>query len=244
MIFQKYGKSFLLSTTLVLGGLHLGTWVQNDVNFRLRHVIVKGNVYLEQSTILAAAQIPVGEKTFDVDIVAVRQRVEALPFVREAKVTRILPSTIEISVSEKQPVALLNHDGLWPVDRHGFVLPAIEAEVRLDVPVVSGELLVPDPRTQRLPIPGINLSTFIGHLHKEKPVLYHQISEFHLDANGELTLFLLGDGAPALLGKQRWLERCERLHTLLQYLAASGKRTQILDLRYDNQVVVREVASG
>ena len=46
MKFRRIGKPFFLTTTVVLGSLHIGNMVGTDDNFRVKHVVVSGNHFL------------------------------------------------------------------------------------------------------------------------------------------------------------------------------------------------------
>jgi len=59
------------------------------------------------------------------------------PWVKSAKAWRQLPDTVVVKVEEYQPVALLQRDGLYYVDRSGAVF--LEARTDdLDYPVITG----------------------------------------------------------------------------------------------------------
>lgn len=239
MAAKRYGKSFFFATTFMLSSLHLQNWVGHDASFQVQQVVVQGNVLLSAETILKTAQVPQGERTFQINVSEIEARLEALPFVREVQVSRAYPSTVEIWVKEQQPVALLNQKGLWPLAADGEVLPQVEAGVRLDLPVVTGAALDPATQGKRLSAAGVQLCEFIRTLRQQNAVMYHDISEFQLQANGGLILYLYSHGVPVYVGRQAWLERCERLDTVLRQLPEHGGRLAAIDLRFENQVVTR-----
>src|SRR5512145_1006775 len=135
---QKLGKPFLLSTTIVLFGLHLSSWVGEDASFRVQHIVVEGVEYFNQESVRSLAKEALGKRIFDVDLDPIQAKAAALPFVGQARVARLFPSTLEIAIVERQPIALLNKKELRPVDGTGFVLPRLEAKTALDLPVLSG----------------------------------------------------------------------------------------------------------
>src|SRR5262245_16389513 len=138
MPIQNLGKPFLLSTTVVLFGLHMSSWVGEDSSFRVQHVVVEGVEYLNAESVRSLAEEALGQRIFDVDLDPIQAKAEALPFVGQARVARLFPSTLEIAIVERQPIALLNKRELRPVDNTGFVLPRVEAGTGFDLPVLSG----------------------------------------------------------------------------------------------------------
>ncbi|MDP8969018.1 MAG: FtsQ-type POTRA domain-containing protein [Actinomycetota bacterium] len=71
----------------------------------------------------AAAGILPGQNLLWADLHGARERVRALAWVREAQIRRVPPSTVEIAVLPRIPVAVvLAADGAWLVDADGVVV--------------------------------------------------------------------------------------------------------------------------
>lgn len=240
MMTKRYSKLFFFTTTFLLSGLHLQNWVSADASFTVQRVAVKGNVFLSAETILKTAQVPQGERTYRVDVAQIEEQLDTLPFVEEVQVSRVYPSTVQIYIKEREAIALLNAKGLCPIAANGEVFPQVEAGVRLDLPVVSGVAFKQEDSRRVLTDLGKSLCDFISVLRTHNPVMYHDVSEFHLDGKGNLVLFLYSYGVPVYLGKQQWQERCDRLQTVLQQLALHEGDLAAIDLRFENQVVTRK----
>ena len=241
MTTYKYGKSFFFATVFVLSSLHIGTWFGNNSNFRITNVVVQGNHFTDKKAILTAAQVPKGENIFDFDILPIQQRLQLLPFVLEARVTRSFPETITILIQERQPIALLNDNGLWPFDKTGYLMPEIETKRHVDLPIVSGLAYSQKATDNKLSDRGMHLDKVITKLYENKISLYHQISEFYLNPEGELTIFLFNAGIPTYLGKHGWEEKCDRLQIFLQQIQPEPNKISTIDLRYRNQIVTQAI---
>ena len=239
MPIQKLGKPFLLSTTVVLFGLHMSDWVSADGGFRVQHVVVEGVEYFNEESVRSLANEALGQRIFDVDLDPIQAKVEALPFVGQARVARIFPSTLEIAIVERQPIALLNKKDLRPVDNSGFVLPREGARTTFDLPVLSGVSTHVEGANTIVAEIGMPALEFVDAVYGQYPLLYHQISEFYLNGRGELTVFLLERGTPVYLGNDGWLEKCERLQTVLRQISGRPEKPAALDLRFDHQVVTK-----
>lgn len=100
-------------------------------------VAVRGASRTPESEVEANAGIALGSPMLDVDAAAAERRLEALPWVERATVTRSWPGTVEIALVERTPVAVVGSgSGAVAVDRDGRVLgPAGDA----DLPVVAGD---------------------------------------------------------------------------------------------------------
>lgn len=91
---------------------------------------------LTPAQIAAAAAVVPGIHLFDADLVAVRERIEALPWVAHARVSRLWPDRVTIRVRERQPVARWGDAALVDVENHSFTPAPGEAPEGL--PRLSG----------------------------------------------------------------------------------------------------------
>jgi cell division protein FtsQ len=93
------------------------------VGLTVREVLLEGRRYAPRSRIAAAVGVRRGEPLLGVDLRAIRQRLEAVSWVRAASVRRDWPSRIRVVIDERRPVALWQRDGaLHLVDAEGVTL--------------------------------------------------------------------------------------------------------------------------
>lgn len=123
--------------TLVVGGLALfgqlddvvaeigeGTGQQlARAGFAVQAVDVTGAQGPAAHAIVAATELHVGDPIFAVSPSQIRDRVEALPGVRTARVARLLPNRVAVVVETREAYALWQVEGaLHVIDREGVVL--------------------------------------------------------------------------------------------------------------------------
>lgn len=116
--------------------------LQPALNRPVSAIDVRGQLtHLTPREIAAAAAVAPGTRLFDVGLTRVRERVEALPWVASAAVTRRWPGALEVSVVERQPIARWGTAAL--LDRQGRAFtPAshdLSAAQRAALPALSGE---------------------------------------------------------------------------------------------------------
>lgn len=202
--------------------------------FRAREYRVVGTRLLEEKQVLAAASISPFISVFD-DLTPIEQRLEQHPLIRHAKVTAELPATLVVTIEERAPVAFLASPVLVPVDRDGEVLPLDPVEHRLDLPVLMrvGGGAALSPSQLRI------LAREVDRLAADDPTFLALVSELAIDDRGDATAVVGGD----LLLRFRPPLAHRRLReglTVLEHamLRRPNEKVAVLDLRFDDQVVV------
>lgn len=137
--------------TLAVGGLALFGQLDDVVSeigegagnqlaragFAVQAVDVTGAYGADAHAIVAATELHVGDPIFAVDPARIRDRVEALPGVRAARVARLLPNRVAIVVETREAYALWQVDGaLNVIDREGVVLAQADPMDPPELPLV------------------------------------------------------------------------------------------------------------
>jgi cell division protein FtsQ len=99
---------FLLSVLTVLG---LGYAVLFTPLVGVRSVEVTGIHDLTRDQVRAAAAVAAGTPVLTLDTQAIHDRVAALPRVAEVQVSRALPGTVRVNITERTPVGVLKTPG-------------------------------------------------------------------------------------------------------------------------------------
>lgn len=94
-----------------------------DLGLQVDEVLVVGRHETPGAELLTALGVGRGSPIIGFDVKAARERIEALPWVRDASVERLLPDTVLLSVEERQPLALWQHKGAFAlIDYEGTVI--------------------------------------------------------------------------------------------------------------------------
>ncbi len=92
-----------------------------------------------EAEMVAALGVATGDPMLAIDIRVIRQRAEALPWVRQAAIARRLPDTLSIIVSERVPYALWQLNGtLWLMDESGTRITRRSLQDFSHLPLVVG----------------------------------------------------------------------------------------------------------
>lgn len=87
----------------------------------LRHIWVRGATNTGTAAVVDAAGLSGSTPLVDIDTAATASRVERLPWVARAVVTRNWPDGVTVTVTERVPVAGIAHPGSGPVREYALV---------------------------------------------------------------------------------------------------------------------------
>lgn len=239
----------LAATASVLAGGRISQLFAQSPGFTLTALEVKGLRRLSGADIGAASGLKVGDNIFEVDLGQVEDRIESLPWVREAFVVRKPPDRLVVSIVERRRLAWVELGKIYGVDLEGVLLPAAgesaESFGELDLPVVSG-LSVP---TDSLRIGSIVADSALVQILRwwkeasaydaELCMNISEIQPFKMSlGNSDIRLFLVGDGLEVRLPADRVHERLEVLKVLMKRVYRECPDPAYIDLRFAGQVVV------
>ncbi|RZJ46574.1 MAG: FtsQ-type POTRA domain-containing protein [Brevundimonas sp.] len=110
------------------------------MGLKLERVFIEGESPEATTAIQRAVQLEGGQAMTSIDLDAVRQRVEAVGWVKSARVVRLLPNTLIVDVTEHDRLAVWQMAGRNQViDGHGKVIPGADAGRYPGLPLVVGK---------------------------------------------------------------------------------------------------------
>lgn len=121
---RRVSGSSLLPTVLLVGLAMAAYAVVTSSAFSLKKVIVVGTLQLSSEDIESPVRERLRQSIFAADLDALREELKKIPLVKEAEISRLLPDTIIVRITERTPAALvarLNHTPVV-VDDEGVIL--------------------------------------------------------------------------------------------------------------------------
>jgi cell division protein FtsQ len=219
---------------------------------RISHVAVHGHHHLRPADVLSRVRMLDGQNIVRVDLEAARRRLLGSPWIAEATLRRQLPATIEIEITERQPVALarMGRGALQLIAGDGMVLgPVGSAQAGVDLPIADGLTPVPG-RSLSGPGAGVGVPArvdperagLLGRLVeslREEQGLLELVSEVDV-SNVEDAVVLLGDDPARIhLGDEDFARRVRAYRDLAPTLLQHVPAIDSADVRYDGRVFVR-----
>jgi cell division protein FtsQ len=203
-------------------------------------IVVQGNHRLSTGAALAVLGGLRGQHIVWVDLEEWRQRMLAAPWVRDASLRRSLPSTIEVAITEREPVAVGRvNDEVYLIDEAGALIDRFGPEYGdLDLPIVDG-LLAPGPDgTMAADQSRAELAASVIAAVSAAPAIAAQLSQLDVGNVNNVAVTLNGDAAVIYVGREQFLPR---LQSYLQLASALRERVpdiRYVDLRFDNRIYV------
>ncbi|HEX5378068.1 MAG TPA: cell division protein FtsQ/DivIB [Phenylobacterium sp.] len=108
--------------------------------FKLKAVRVQGASPLATADILKAAGVYKDQPLLGLDLESLRQRIQAVGWVKDVRVVRLLPDTLVLQVEERRQMAVWQHAGRSHViDDRGQIIPEADARRFAALPLIVGD---------------------------------------------------------------------------------------------------------
>lgn len=236
------GALALLVAFLVYATLHFLLFSPRMQLASYGQIAISGNHYVAAPAITEKFAGDLGKSVIRVPLDARRAALEAIPWVEQVSVQRVLPAGIRVDLVERTPVAFLRSGtDLALVDINGVILER-PTEGDFAFPVVSGlgESMPLADRAARMN----QYDEFLKDLNLAQPGASDQVSEVDLSDAQDVraTLAGLGDDGQAPLqvrfGDSDFVNKYRLLIENLPHWRASVGRVESVDLRFSRQVVV------
>ncbi len=203
-------------------------------------IIISGNKVLSVDDIKSIAGIREGKSLLDISSSQVYHRLLGSPWIKDAVVRKGLPDRLIIWLEEASPQAFIKKDKrFYLIDESGVILEEVNNSSTLILPVLEIDYRDTEMLREALSliktlkdmniVPG-NSNVFITGMRKE-----------------ELTLVLKNPASKDLfirIGYGRYDEKLKRLLDFAPSIRQKGLRPSVIDLRFDDRVIVKETVNG
>ena len=107
--------------------------------FTLSEIKLNGAKYLTQEDILKVGDIYMGEQMFKLETNVVQSRLSKDLRIEEVSVRRKLPHTLEVTIKERRPLAMVSCDyGYLDLDRNGVIIDSYKSLKTMQIPMITG----------------------------------------------------------------------------------------------------------
>jgi cell division protein FtsQ len=228
-------------------GVYLGGGVLMHARLlQVDRILVRGTERLSSGEVLTVLAGLRGESILWADLSAWRLRLLSSPWVRDAALRRLLPSTVEVVVSERQPIGIARIGGrLYLVDERAIVMDEYGSQYAdVDLPIIDG-LTPPAAGKQGGPSDAARaelaarLIASVG----SRPEIARRLSQVDVSDLHNAAVILSGDPAVLYVGEDRFLSRLQSYVDLAEALRERVEQIDYVDLRFGDRIYVRPVGA-
>ena len=237
------------SLVVVLGSAIGLTWAvyhyaTTSARFAIKDVQTNALTRVTKEQVLANSGITLGDNLFKLNVGNVEGRLLKNPWVSQVRVTRHLPSSIQIELQEREAAALALVAGqLFLVNRQGETFKPASTEDPSDLPLITGVTVDDGPRDTSLCRQRISLALDVLNYYSQSHLAKsYSPQEVHLTPGGEVTMTLGHKGTTLYLGVGPWSKKFTMAERVLSRLQAHRSTPALIfmDNRANpNRVVVR-----
>jgi len=231
----------VIVAVVTLGAFKGVTAALDMPQLRVQHLTMRGAEKLSAGELEALVEGLRGEHILTADLDAYRARLLQSPWVQDASLRRVLPSTIEIAITERRPMGLGRVDGrLFLIDPGGVVIEEYGAQhAEYDLPIVDG--LRGDPRATGFLIDPARamLAARLIEATAGDPAIAPRLSQIDVTDAHDAVVLLDGDRALLHVGDAQFAERLRSYLSLAPTLRERLDEIDYVDLRFDERVYVR-----
>jgi len=225
-----------LSHPVVIALRSTRDFIADNPYFAVRQIEVHGGEKVGGDEIATIAGLRQGMNIWNVDAVAIENKIAKHPWVRRVLVRRDFPRRVVIDVEERTPKAIIGVGKLYYIDADGAVFKEVASGENINFPMLTGiraeALMRGDLAVRKRIREAVRLIDLMAQRS-------HTLSEIHFEAADRLVVYPTQFPVAWRLGWGDWDEKIARLERLLELWKGNEARLASLDMSFRDQVVAR-----
>jgi cell division protein FtsQ len=212
---------------------------------QVRKISVHGNVRLSAGEVQALVEGLRGTSILTADLALYRRRLLKSPWVADVALRRVLPSTIEVFIRERQPMGLSRMSCVtYLVDRQGTVIDEYGPQYyEFDLPIIDGLARAPGSNDASMDERRADLAARVMEAVAQRKDLGRRVSQIDVSDLHDAVVILGDDEAQLHLGEEHFVERLQSYVDLAPTLRQRVPEIDYVDLRFDERLYVRPRAA-
>ena len=218
-------------------------WADFKKIYEVKEVNIYGTTFFDQSIIEEKSNDMMSYNIFNGDLKNYKDEILSFDHIIDCKISRKFPTTIDITIYEREPIALINSDDLIILDSEGVCLPVEYCD--LSLPILTNFKSNPElyPRGSTTTSTNVlNSVELIRYTKDNYSMIYDEISEFVFNENSEYEIILKNGKTRIVLGSKNLQDKIKYLSSFQETLKEEKniKDFKYIDLRYSKQIIVKE----
>jgi cell division protein FtsQ len=232
----------LISVSLSCGILYgIYRALDSATFFRLKNIDVSSVKRLTREEILGLAEVEPGKDLLRMNLKRMGEHILQNPWIETVRINRYYPDAISITVTEREPLAIVNMGFIYYLDKNANVFKVLNQGDKLDYPVVTGfseEELGIDPKGTKEALKAT--CELLKILREKGAFILADVSEIHYDKGYGFTMFTASGALPVKIGAGEFAAKVERFARIYRDLMAQPPAPQYIDLDYNDKIIVKK----
>ncbi len=222
-------------------GYRATTLVLHASALQVRRIAVHGNVRISSGEVQAIVDGLRGSSILTADLGSYRRRLMGSPWIADVALRRVLPSTVEVFISERRPMGLCRlGTPLSVIDAGGTLIDEFGPQyAEFDLPIVDGLVSAPSSGQPTIDEGRAELAARVIDALAPRKDIADRISQIDVRDVHDAVVMLQDDSALLHLGEDKFLERLQSYVDLAPALREQVREIDYVDLRFGDRVYVR-----
>jgi cell division protein FtsQ len=244
----RFGVSWLrlaryavVGTFLLYAAYHASGLLLSADALTVTRIAVSGHDRMSRGEVLSLLDGLQGRNMVLLGLEDWRQKLLVSPWVEDAALRRVLPGTVDVVITERQPMAIARLGSeLYLIDAGGGIIDEFGPNYAdLDLPIIDG--LSAEPSSEGLLIDPARAGLVARLLTalQRRPELAGRISQIDVSDARDAVVLLDGDTALVRVGDSDFVERLQSYLDLAPALRERVPDIDYVDLRFGERVYVR-----
>jgi cell division protein FtsQ len=241
----RAGRWTLAVVVVLYAGYRGTSLVLHATALQVRRITVHGNVRISSGEVQAIVDGLRGSSILTADLTGYRRRLMASPWVADVAMRRVLPSTVEVFVSERRPMGLCRlGTALYLIDPNGTLIDEFGPQyAEFDLPIIDGLVRAPNTGQPTIDEARAELAARVIEALSARKDIAQRISQIDVRDPHDAVVLLQDDAALLHLGEEKFLERVQSYVDLAPALRQRVPDIDYVDLRFDERVYVRPASA-
>ncbi len=236
----------LTALVVVYAGVRAFDLVLNASILQVRHIRVHGNVKLTEGAVQASIRELKGANILTANMTHYRGMLMKSPWVSDVAIRRVLPSTVDVFVSERRPFGLCRlGTQLYLIDRDGTVMDEFGPQyAEFDLPIVDGLVRAPRKGKATIDEARAELAARVVDAIQNNAELQKRVSQIDVTDLHDAVVLLDDDGALLHVGEEKFEQRLQSYLEIADALRERIPEIDYVDLRFDERLYVKPRGSA
>ena len=240
---QAWLAARLLILALLIGyaGYRGVGLVADASSLQIGHMTLRGHERLSVGEVLALVDGLRGQNILAVSLEDWQQKLLSSPWVESATIRRVLPSTVEILINERQPMGIGRlGTAMYLIDGKGVIIDEYgPAYADIDLPIIDGIAAAPHDGGSIVDVTRAEFAGRVIGALAVRPEIASRVSQIDVANLHDAVVILDGDPALLHLGDTEFVARLQQYIDLAPALRERLDGIDYVDLRFDERMYVR-----